>query len=777
MKVYVEITPPLGKITAQKYLSGSRCIIRELIKNCKNTSQIDLVFMMYSHTLERFREMDLQKLTDMALGLNEEETEPWTGRINELDGFERGSVLLDIDTVSDSKVKRSFLYPKFKEKGLNIVSYVSDVMPILNPEQFQGTKIYRYMSYISACIGYSDIIVTDSQECLSGLEKICEQTGEKKKTYLLARATELTVKPSEEAIVPERLEEFTAGKYIYITGFSEGIRVSENMAEALESALSEDNLSIVFTFGSSGFTPAAYAKLQSSKFFGKRILFHKPSDQDEAWHLYNNAYIILTADAAGTAEGIHFGKPLLARDTKEIREIFHDSVVYYSETETEQALFPLLKDSAAYSSAVSRQEKFTLVTWNEFFTEMFHKVNAFKQDTSMVCPCKVRQIVVFGGNSERCADTLAFYDHMLPFISEAVVFIGNGEPDPEYKGRLQVRVVKTDLNIRSSSAQLRLIENNDIDETFIFSYDNIRPLRVLSAETFSFNSCYNAFFSTDIQGFLNKNADEILKNELSAAYDLLRKNELPTLLYAFQMQLISKKMLLKLKEELPETGKENVELLSVYFNFYAPRYADMCPQQKMIIGFDDEQRVFVLSDFTDVLFEYYSEKNYDADMPFGKYSKGYTENAVSDNIGKLSAFYNKMHKAQNAEGVYSSYMASYMKKKLIPGFAAYVSGNTVAIHTPEKIELSGDSTYTLHWSFDPKIKTALHISEVTVSYWFTGKSENQTKIDSFDLVLDKLSHSFFIKTPCEAGKYELSFGFSFDNQEIVKKVSLNAVIL
>ena len=120
--------------------------------------ELELRMLRFDPVEHHYLELDTTSMLAVLAGATDEPEV--TGR-RDIGGFGPNDVFLDLDSAWNSPLKRSTLYPRLKDAGATIVSYVYDLVPLQVPEVVHETTSANWVVHLSAVLTWSDLATTD----------------------------------------------------------------------------------------------------------------------------------------------------------------------------------------------------------------------------------------------------------------------------------------------------------------------------------------------------------------------------------------------------------------------------------------------------------------------------------------------------------------------------------------------------------------------------------------------------------------------------------------
>ncbi len=354
------------------------------------------------------------------------------------------------------------------------------------------------------------------------------------------------------------------------------------------------------------------------------------------------------------------------------------------------------------------------------------------------CPKHVKQMVVLTARNDDIMRSLPYIEEFMPFITELTVCcpLRNVQPFREkYKGRLNLSFITDDELLRGSKLpsdhqarnfflRCRLMEQESLDDVFIMTDDDYRPMKAIDENVFLSDGQYIGYYFYDItqwQGTYNDYTS--FDKGAFATRDFLLENGYPVYQFSsHQPQIIDKRIF----REMIHTHKgiENCpyDEWSTYFNYglhhYPHRFkahinVSMCwPGDTASWDLYEEPDEF--------LFENFYEELYSEGGIFEGFSTCFSENTLEENTKKAGIYRNLVKKQLHEKAVYSEYVKEYREEK---GFEPSVvicldKNGKLIVSTPKYIRLCSDCWTRVPVAVEKEVYEKY--GDVEISYHFTG---------------------------------------------------------
>ena len=216
--VYVDVTCYLQT----EFISGIQRVVREVMRRLDKKSALQIIYLRYDQQSKKFKRTSLEK--------NGEKSE-----VLEFDALSESDVFFEIDACWNVAPKRSILYEKLKEKKVQIVTYIQDILPITHPEYFGKLGNWQFLGYIVACINYADRIVVTTEATRKSFYELLEKIDCKDINIdVIGLGVDLDEKLPKPRLVDEIIG-FVTEEAAKVTGLMEGVPVIAGCSDAMAS--------------------------------------------------------------------------------------------------------------------------------------------------------------------------------------------------------------------------------------------------------------------------------------------------------------------------------------------------------------------------------------------------------------------------------------------------------------------------------------------------------------------------------------------------------------
>ncbi|MBR2066725.1 MAG: glycosyltransferase family 4 protein [Solobacterium sp.] len=308
-------------------VTGIQRVVRNVVLEMLKLKEERIDLIAYSTKDDCFYRIDKKKFQQhygIKEGINK--TILFTKERYDLDALNEDYLLYDLDAVWTSPYPRMELYPRLKEKGVGVVVFVHDLIPIYYPDYCDNASTNQFMGYIGATIQYADYIITSTQSVLDSINELCQSIGiEKVKGGYSWLGSDFKDRANDE--VDKDIQAAIEGKkYILSVGTIEPRKNGLFLIDALEEKLADENIALVFV-GAIGWKADAIMERINEHPLKDKLLFHFRGVSDASLkYLYEHALCVAFPSyeegfGLPIIEAFERGTPVIASDRPVLMEV------------------------------------------------------------------------------------------------------------------------------------------------------------------------------------------------------------------------------------------------------------------------------------------------------------------------------------------------------------------------------------------------------------------------------------------------------------------------
>lgn len=634
--VYMDITNLMGF----PFMTGIQRVVSEIAMRFivrQKTDGFRLVLLRHNRDYD-FSVCRNESFMDYFIFSRGRKTDCVTKETITIDQLEPSSFWLDVDSVWTSMTPRNVLYPQLIKRNIQIGVYVHDVIVLTHPQFCSADNFIRYPAYLAAVFDHADYIFTSTQFTKNQIQKLMKEIGcERTVRYVVAAlGSDFASRNVRHGDVDPAVEQIVErGKILLMVSTLEARKNHKVLLDAFDAGLCEMGYQLVFVGKVGWRVDELIQRIEEHPENGKSLHHLQGVSDATLQYLYDNASFVLFSSyiegyGLATVEAIQHGVPTVLSDVPVMREVGGEYCDYF-DPDCPQQLVEIIQGyeehHERYEAKRESLKGYHAPTWDDCASAILESIlpfRAVKADEHTV-----EQIVYLSARADDLMDTLAYAEEFMPFIKRVLVFCPDGmreELDERYSGRfsiqcvtdselLQGRALPEDHSVRNFFLRCLAMARPELDDEFIMSDDDYRPLEYVDETFFIKDGRYQAFYFYDL--------DEWSRNIVQATpYDrcmmrtniFLKENGYPNLQYASHMpQVIRKEWYIDMLREHPGLESTGCDEWTTYFNYAVRKhpesfdvrpYVSMC-WPEMISSWDPMVMPpeFVFENFYDFLYD------------------------------------------------------------------------------------------------------------------------------------------------------------------------------
>ncbi|MBR4361685.1 MAG: glycosyltransferase family 4 protein [Ruminococcus sp.] len=800
MKIYID----LSAIVQVDFVTGIQRVVREITVRMLKHPEHEFYLLYYSFKNNTFLRLSNERFLDYFLyGKGEKGAILTPEKIGYRD-IPPGAVFFDIDSIWNSPLKRSTLFPVLKQNGVKIVTQIYDLIPVTDPQFCHDNTCANFMIFVGANLKYADLIITSAQTTVDVLNGLTDRLGiERKKAAVVKLSSDFAKKSLSDKQVDPEVEKIAGNsKYILMLGTIEPRKNHALLIDALESGLADCGVKVIFA-GRIGWNVKELQKrINTHPLYGKKLFFFERPDDVTVDYLYKHAFAVAFPTfnegfGLPIIEAFMRGTPVIASDIPVLHEVAGDYADYFdphSKEDLIRCVKELLNSEERYAAKKARLKEYVPYTWDEAAEDMLDAVVSVSRNVKKVpADLKVKQLVCLTARNDDMLATLPFIEEFMPFITEMVLCCPDknvAELKERYHGRLELKFL-TDSQILNGEPLpedhstrnlfLRCLAMRDpvIDDVFIMTDDDYRPLRTLTIDDFIEDGCYKAFYCYDLnewRGTYGKPTSFDISMRKTRKF--LRDNGYPTMMYSsHQMQMIDKRIFNEMTAKYPALQTSGCCEWSTYFNYGLKTYPDMFkPVPYVTMGWPGARSdwdVFVQP--TEFLFENHYKALYEEGRVFAGTRDDFHENVAEENQRKIMLFTAELQKQMESRQVYKAYCQSYwLQYREMPSFALIAGNdNNVAMCAPMYYQARHNGWTCLPFVVDRKIVDVIGSKKILLSHWFSDDAGHLiTPIGRIYIDVKDLDFLLPVKSPDVAERCTFNIRILLEDKNMAADASI-----
>ena len=362
MKIAIDISCLLNTT----FMSGIQRVVVETTLGLIEKGH-DIVLLKYKHESDKFYVIDTGWF--VAKYKNEEKIKKYSLN-DEFTAFNSNLIFFDIDsTWSLDNKKRSVLFPWLKERGVKIVSYIYDIIPLDFPEYADQKLMYDFAIYVMAILQNADIVLTETESGVKSIKKLCKvlniEVPQIHSTWLGVDG----INTSSRGEIRDDVSKVIKKKYILMVGTIEPRKNHRLVLDAFDKRLFDEGYDLVFA-GREGWNISEFLqRIRKHPLLGNRFFYFEGLDDNNINELYNNAYILAFpsyAEGFGLPiiEAFQHGLPVIGADVDVTKEVAGEYGVYFAQDDSDDFIEKvLLFANEKYEEYKKKLSGYEMPTW------------------------------------------------------------------------------------------------------------------------------------------------------------------------------------------------------------------------------------------------------------------------------------------------------------------------------------------------------------------------------------------------------------------------------
>ena len=585
------------------HLTGIQRVVRKLIGSMMDLGRAPELFcydrekkLFYDVPAEGFRES--RPLSPAGKGMG-------------YDFFAPGDILFDIDSVHHSPLPRAVLYPELKARGVRIVIFLQDIIPVLWPDYVEKLTQARFLGLFSACLEYADLILLSARSNITDIQQVAEAVlpGRAVRCRAIGLGMDF-YEPKGEPEISERIREITEGApYVLMVGTVEPRKNHALILDAFDAGLYGEGYRLVIAGKMGWNVKALEERIRSHAQFGKGLVYLDRTSDAELYALYRGCEAVAFpsfAEGYGlpAVEGMCCGARVLCSDIPVLREVTEGKAEYFDPGDAEGFAGLLRMGKPKTEPEPIRRTSWEEVTRSALsaIEELTDLIRRPEEKEAFAPGGPLRQMLILTGRSRDLLRCLPYLDAYMPFLEELVLCCPAAvarEVKGGYQGRLSVRYITDeellggdplpeDHSRRNIFLRTRAVARPEVDPIFLMSDDDYLPLREMGEDFFLDweKGRYIAYHQGDLRRWRGSQGSPTSFDRLRFTNrEFCMAKGLPTYMFDVHMpEVICKEAFLRMSAEYPEIEAGAASAWSGYFNYLlykVPELVELRPYETL----------------------------------------------------------------------------------------------------------------------------------------------------------------------------------------------------
>ncbi len=776
MKFYIDLT----SLISVDFVTGIQRVAREITVRLLEHTEHEWHLLRWSERINCWLELDNDRFLRYFGG--DEDARP--GMVTQTpvtpEAIPSGAVFFDIDSVWNARMKRSWLFPVLKQRGVRIVTQLYDLIPITHPQFCHENTTANFVLYTGANLRYADLIITNSNATVKALDALSDSLElPHKRSCVVPLSSDFAARNTAASDTEElaRIREIIGkGKYLLMLGTVEPRKNHALALDALEQSLAAEGINLVIAGRIGWNVEALENRIRKHKLLDKQLFFVERPRDAAVDLLYQNAFAVAFPTfnegfGLPLIEAFLRGTPAVASDIEVLHEVAGDYADYFDPNDPAdfaRCVLSLLHDEEKYARRKAALQSYAPRTWDDSARMMLDALTSL--DTALPAQPKLRQMVCLTARNDDILATLPFIERFMPFIEELVLCCPDKNVDEvksRYKGRLSLqfltdsqildgRKLPEDHGTRNFFLRALALKNPVIDDVFLMTDDDYRPLRTITPEVFVKDGVYNAYYCYDLAQWKGAYPElTSFDRQQHRTLALLQAHHYPTLMYAsHQMQIIDKALYNEMTDRFADYIDKGVCEWAMYFNYAVSRY----PQRFRCLPYVSMGWPGNITDWklmvqpADFLFENHYSVLYEEGQVFAGLHEDFGDWTVEENQVKILRFARHLQKQREGERMFDAYRASYRNqfREEPPFLVTLDPAGALKVVLPAFLTVQADAIQRIPLRLDERL-TAKYGKGLLLNYWFSDEEGGQlSTIGRTSAALDTFSLLLPVATPASA---------------------------
>ena len=795
-RIYMDITSLLNF----NGITGiQRVVIETVLHLAAKESENDYKLILLGHNRDyNFSICSIDHFAEKFLFNNETVGDCRTNTTIDINHLAADSFWLDVDGVWTSAIPRQLLYPQLRKRNVQIGIYVHDVIVFSHPQFVSDDSLVRFPAFMGAVYDYADVIFTNTEFTKSEIMRLARTVGCKRDIPCVVAVPGgdflHAAKADEEDIDPQAIEIAKKGKYCLMVSTIEARKNHRVLMDAFDAGLAEMGYQMVFVGRPGWKVEELLQRIEEHPLNGTQLHSLQHLNNATVQFLYENAKFVLFPSyiegfGLATVEAMCYGTPVILSDVPVMREVGGEYCDYFSADCPEKLISLIKKYEEVPELYINRKEclkTYSPPTWNACVDAMLDFI-LNSRVTGEELP-QVKQIVYLSARKDALLESMKYVEIYMDFIKEAVIICPAKmatELPSVYSGRLKLcclsdgdvlggRQLPDDHAFRNYFLRCLAMHRPEINQAFIMSDDDYRPMKKIALDFYMEENRYNAYYFYDL---------DLWKNIVSipTSYDMgmhrtnafLKKNGYHNLQFAAHMpQIIRKDWFLDMLAEHPGIEGRGLCEWSTYFNFSISNHPETFFVRPYVTlnwpeNINNWKQMIFPEEF---VFENYYEELYQPGEIFEEMTPYFSEQTPMDNL-KKKIVREKQEKISLAGTqswkMYENQFSS--ATKFMPSFVVEVGKDEgpQMKNIPNEMKIESSTCYYLKFTLVERLNDMLKPLEKNF-YLACSYHPNKTAdglLWAANYLHDGTAMLTF-ETPSVRGEYSLHFYGSFDKKEM-----------
>lgn len=686
LKLYLDIT----NLMQVDFLTGIQRVVREIVVRFLTDERLDVTLLVYTEALNGFELLDNKKFYGYYTGSMDEKGEIYTGKACTICDMEAGGIFYDMDSAWHSKQKRSTLLPQLRNQGLKLAVYLYDIIPIIHPQFAHQNTIILFMEYLGAYLKHADIIIASTQATLNYINALIRQMGIKEiPGFVSWLGVDFSKEDDGEIQIHKDAEKAVkSGKYVLMVGTVEPRKNHKLVLDAFDDKLFGLGYNLVFAGHFGWDVDELKERILNHPLLSDQFFYVENGNNATIDYLYRNAYMIAFpsyAEGFGlpVIEALGRGKPVIASDYNVIYEVGEGFAEFFNPHDKEAFISVFEKyhnNPVDYEDWIHKIESYQPFSWEQAESRIVDALTFLKPSEEKAIKGTVKQMVMLTARADDLLNTVPFIEAYMPFIKEMIVCCPDGiieEVSENYHGNikfiflpdskvLEGRPLPEEHQPRNFFLRCMLMKQKILDDVFIMSDDDYRPLYPITEDVFYKDNKYRGFYFYELHSWRGcQGALTSFDVGVHKTLNFCENNKYPTLQFnAHIPQIIEKKIFVEMTQVHAGVEMGGFDEWTMYFSYLMAHY----PHKVIFDEYKTMNWPGSVTDWTmycqpdDFIFENYYGYIYSSKGLFAGINPAYNENTLEMNKRKNELVLGVREQYNRNKEYFIGYCRRYAKK-------------------------------------------------------------------------------------------------------------------
>lgn len=638
------------------------------------------------------------------------------------------------------------------------------------------------------------------------------------------------------------------GKYLLMVGTVEPRKNHALVLTAMEQSLFSEGWQLVIVGHQGWNIREVAERIRNHPQYGRQLHWLEEATDADVEYLYaHSSFVVFPSFTEGfglpIVEACARGVPVLCSDHPVMREVGGDYCRYFSATDP-QSLIRVLheaQEEQTYGQLRASLQGYRAVSWDEVavrigkaikgiypqertteqtaeqvtvqtaeqVTEQAAEqvmvqmtdqatVQTIEQTSKKATELSARQMVILSARAEDFLRSLPFIERFMPFIQEIVLCC----PDPmeaevsnRYTGKLRIRYLTDSVLLEGSELpadhaarniflRAKAIKHAIIDEFFLMSDDDYRPLREISMQTYYQNGKFQAYYTGDLRHWKGtQGVPTSFDVSMWKCRDFLMEQKYSTYMFDAHMpQIICKSLFLEMLERYPCIMEGASSEWSGYFNYLVSEYPERIDIRPYVTmnwpGFPEDWNTevkrpeYLFENFYDIVYE--DREVYRSKGHFTGFSKEYSSGITKENRQKADICRAEERRHERELTLHHDWQHTYCRRYgMEPVFAVCDRDGILMLKTPGSMLILKEDF--LRMDFQVMVTEGVRKDEEWQLTWTVWDETDKTvSVGSSRFRGTDRSFQVLLMAPEQAGQYRVEWNLYAGSGCVSRQMILQA---